>query len=104
MAGSTAAETAFIASALEISAALTAEPRPKTAVVRRTVNRRFFNFYLTGEGGKPTLALAMQLSAVALRAGDSKKFDSKLARHRGAMSDCFWPPAVCHEWAGDEVV
>ena len=73
MAGSTAAELAFIASALEISAALTAEPRPKTAAVRRTVNRRFFNFYLTGEGGKPTLALAMQLSAVALRVEDYKK-------------------------------
>ena len=73
-----------------MSAALTAELRPKTAVVRRAVIRGFFNFCLAGEEGTLTLELGMQLSGLVLRDCGSKN-DSKVVQHHSTMSDCSWP-------------
>lgn len=73
-----------------MSAALTAELRPKTAVVRRAVIRGFFNFCLAGEEGTLTLELGMQLSGLVLRDCGYKN-DSKVVQHHSTMSDCSWP-------------
>ena len=80
-----------------MSAALTAELRPKTAVVRRAVIRGFFNFCLAGEEGTLTLELGMQLSGLVLRDCGSKN-DSKVVQHYSTMSDCSWPKAAGHQF------